>query len=149
MLGVSPERSVVVEGAISGVEAGKRGGFAFVVVVDRTGHPEALREHGADIVVGDLGELSLEEDLRTTADIPSALDHQDEIQRRIGTRKPAEFLDYDGTLTPIVDRPEDAVIPPDMKEAVRSLARVVTVAVVSGRDREDVQNLVGPVSYTH
>jgi len=143
MLGVSPERSVVVEDAISGVEAGKRGGFAFVVGVDRTGHPEALREHGADIVVGDLGELSLEEDLRTTADIPSALDHQDEIQRRIGTREPAVFLDYDGTLTPIVDRPEDAVIPPDMKEAVRSLARVVTVAVVSGRDREDVQNLVG------
>lgn len=143
MLGVSPDRSIVVEDAISGVEAGRRGGFAFVVGVDRTGHPEALREHGADIVVSDLAELSLNEDLRTTEDLPSALDRMDEIHARIATRAPAVFLDYDGTLTPIVDRPEDAVISADMKGAVYSLAGLMTVAVVSGRDRADVQSLVG------
>lgn len=56
-LGTSPERSVVVEDAISGVQAGSAGDFGLVVGVDREGHPDALRQHGADIVVQDLGEL--------------------------------------------------------------------------------------------
>ena len=53
------------------------------------------------------------------------------------------FLDYDGTLTPIVDRPENAVISESMREAVRGLAGRCTVCVVSGRDRPVVQSLMG------
>ena len=49
--------AVVFEDALAGVEAGRAGGFAFVVGVDRVGQADALREHGADVVVGDLGEL--------------------------------------------------------------------------------------------
>lgn len=60
-LGVAPERAVVVEDAVSGVQAGRAGGFGLVIGVDRTGDPEALRAGGADIVVGDLGELLDEE----------------------------------------------------------------------------------------
>ncbi|MGB7971089.1 MAG: beta-phosphoglucomutase family hydrolase [Candidatus Deferrimicrobiaceae bacterium] len=56
-LGVAPERAVVVEDAISGVQAGRAGGFGLVVGVDRTGDPDSLRQSGADIVVKDLGEL--------------------------------------------------------------------------------------------
>jgi HAD superfamily hydrolase (TIGR01509 family) len=56
-LGARPERAVVVEDAISGVQAGRAGGFGLVIGVDREGHPEALRSNGADIVVSDLGEL--------------------------------------------------------------------------------------------
>ncbi len=56
-LGVSPERSVVVEDALSGVEAGKAGGFRFVIAVDRDGHADALTAAGADVVVDDLSEL--------------------------------------------------------------------------------------------
>jgi beta-phosphoglucomutase family hydrolase len=58
-LGVSPDRASVFEDALAGVEAGRAGGFGFVVGVDRvgSGHAEALREHGADIVVQDLAEL--------------------------------------------------------------------------------------------
>jgi beta-phosphoglucomutase family hydrolase len=56
-LGVAPERAVVVEDAISGVEAGRSGGFGLVVGVAREEDPEELRNHGADIVVGDLGEM--------------------------------------------------------------------------------------------
>jgi beta-phosphoglucomutase family hydrolase len=56
-LGVKPERAVVVEDAISGVQAGRAGGFGLVIGVDREGHPEALRRNGADVVVSDLGEL--------------------------------------------------------------------------------------------
>jgi beta-phosphoglucomutase family hydrolase len=50
-------RAVVVEDAISGVQAGRNGDFGLVIGVDREANPEALREHGADIVVTDLGEL--------------------------------------------------------------------------------------------
>ena len=45
------------EDALAGVEAGRAGGFAFVVGIDRVGHADALRKHGADIVVSDLAEL--------------------------------------------------------------------------------------------
>jgi len=57
MLGVAPGRAVVVEDAISGVQAARAGGFGMVIGVDQNGNPEELKENGADIVVKDLGEL--------------------------------------------------------------------------------------------
>jgi beta-phosphoglucomutase family hydrolase len=56
-LGVAPDGAAVFEDALAGVAAGRAGRFACVVGVDRVGHADALREHGADIVVSDLGEL--------------------------------------------------------------------------------------------
>jgi HAD superfamily hydrolase (TIGR01509 family) len=56
-LGVEADQAVVFEDAIVGVEAGRTGSFALVVGVDRVGHAQALRDHGADIVVTDLAEL--------------------------------------------------------------------------------------------
>lgn len=50
-VGAPPGRAVVVEDAVSGVAAGAAGAFGLVVGVDRGGHAEALRRHGADIVV--------------------------------------------------------------------------------------------------
>lgn len=56
-LGVAPGRAVVVEDAISGVEAGRNGGFGLVIGVARKGNAEELKRHGADVVVNDLAEL--------------------------------------------------------------------------------------------
>jgi beta-phosphoglucomutase family hydrolase len=56
-LGVEPAEAAVFEDALAGVEAGRAGGFGYVVGVDRTDHADELREHGADIVVQDLEEL--------------------------------------------------------------------------------------------
>ena len=56
-LGVGIGEAVVFEDALAGVASGKAGGFGFVVGVDRLGHADALREHGADVVVSDLAEL--------------------------------------------------------------------------------------------
>jgi len=56
-LGVAPGEAAVFEDALAGVEAGRAGRFGFVVGVDRAGRAEALRRHGADVVVSDLAEL--------------------------------------------------------------------------------------------
>ena len=56
-LGVAPARAVVVEDAISGVQAGSNGNFGLVIGVARKGNAEELRYHGAHLVVNDLGEL--------------------------------------------------------------------------------------------
>jgi beta-phosphoglucomutase family hydrolase len=56
-LDVTPEAAAVFEDALAGVEAGRGGGFACVVGVDRVGQAKALREHGATMVVRDLAEL--------------------------------------------------------------------------------------------
>src|SRR5947199_8668254 len=72
--------------------------------------------------------------------IPSALEHVQEIARS-GDRL-AVFLDYDGTLTPIVSHPEDAWLPESMRQTLRSLAARVPVAILSGRDLDDVRGRV-------
>ncbi len=56
-LGVKPAEAAVFEDALAGVEAGRAGRFGFVVGVDRVGQAEALRAHGADLVVDDLAKL--------------------------------------------------------------------------------------------
>jgi alpha,alpha-trehalase len=58
-LGAKPGRTVVIEDAIAGVEAGRAGDFAFVVGVDRNGRGDELRARGADAVVRDLAEVSV------------------------------------------------------------------------------------------
>ena len=63
-LGVEPGDAAVFEDALAGVEAGRAGGFGYVVGVDRVGQREELRRRGADIVVSDLDDLQSVTDLR-------------------------------------------------------------------------------------
>ncbi len=79
----------------------------------------------------------------TIRELAHALDHLGALVARLADKRLAVFLDYDGTLTPIVDRPEDAVISDSMRHALRALARRCSVCVVSGRDRPVVQELMG------
>jgi alpha,alpha-trehalase len=75
--------------------------------------------------------------------LPLALERPEEIRERLSGRRAAVFLDYDGTLTPIVERPEDARLEPETRAAMKRLAARCPVAVVSGRDLRDVRALVG------
>jgi beta-phosphoglucomutase family hydrolase len=58
LLGVEPARAVVIEDALSGVEAGSNGKFGLVIGVARKGNADELRRHGANLVVNDLGEMA-------------------------------------------------------------------------------------------
>jgi trehalose 6-phosphate phosphatase len=69
-LGVAPDHAAVVEDALSGVRAGRAGGFAQVVGIDRAGDGAALREAGASIVVRDLSEVALGPDRRLVRQNP-------------------------------------------------------------------------------
>jgi len=151
-LGVDPAASAVVEDAISGVRAGRAGDFGLVVGLDRTRNPEPLAEF-ADIVVPDLSDLDV---VRVDGgagvqrivparawlpDLSDALTDHD-LTRQIAGKTVAIFCDYDGALTPIVDRPEDATIPPATLAALEALADITVVGIVSGRDLADVMSMV-------
>jgi len=138
-LDAEPRSAAVLEDAEPGVEAGRRGGFALVVGVDRVGHAEALAEHGADAVVSTLSDVLVP--TNDPDELPSALDGElfDELQ----AHPPVVFLDFDGTLSPIVDEPDEARIADGMREAVGRLAEGCPVAIVTGRDVDDVIERVG------
>lgn len=141
-LNVTPDHAVVVEDAVAGVRAGRAGGFAIVIGVDREKQAQRLRDQGADLVVGDLSELSA--NLSQQPGLPpSALDHLEEITYPAGQQRLVIFLDYDGTLTPIVENPEQAQLVPSMRSILQVLAENYTVAIISGRDLLDIRQRVG------
>jgi len=73
----------------------------------------------------------------------SAMDQVRLLAERAMTGRLVFFLDYDGTLTPIVNRPENALLSEEMRDLLDELACRATVTVVSGRDLTDVQEMVG------
>jgi trehalose 6-phosphate phosphatase len=74
--------------------------------------------------------------------LKSALQEEENIRKKISGKKVAVFLDYDGTLTPIVARPELAILSSEMRETIQELSKVCLVAIISGRARSDVENMV-------
>ncbi len=146
-LNVRPERAAIVEDANSGVEAGHRGGFGLVLGVARQDNQAALEQHGADAVVTDLEDVQVHDTpeqprIRNILNLPTALGHLPAFIHAIQEKRPVVFLDYDGTLTPIVSRPELATLAPDMRQTIAMLAERCPVAIVSGRDRADIETLV-------
>ncbi len=145
-LGACPTKSVVFEDAISGVQAGARGFFGLVVGVARFGNKQELLDHGADLTIEDFQDFSLEDEENVLpffmASRPMVFDKNAGFFDEVAGKTPAFFLDYDGTLTPIVQRPEDAVISEEMRNTLRRLAARFNVAVVTGRDLDDVKNFI-------
>ncbi len=170
-LGSSPSKSIVVEDAASGVEAGRNGGFGLVLGIARKNNSADLFHHYADIVVEDLSSVDIgalnDWFLKKPAYLFDTWDNNGKLRgwvdsftkdRTIGVnsryllsakdifhsgKKNVLFMDYDGTLTPIVERPDMAVLSKDMRDILKELSHKCTIAIVSGRLREDVENLVG------
>lgn len=135
-LGVEPARAVVIEDALAGVAAGRHGGFGLVIGVGRHGPGDALGRAGADAVVTDLG-------LVRVVALPSALAGFDRLLAELRGRRPLLFLDYDGTLTPIRGRPEQARLSDIIRHLLQRLAASTSVAIVSGRDLGVIRDMVG------
>ncbi|MCK5706222.1 MAG: trehalose-phosphatase [Candidatus Aureabacteria bacterium] len=163
----SPARSVVVEDARSGVQAGRNGGFGLIIGVARKNNEKSLLKYGADVVVRDLSPVTIERIEEWFQKIPDPLferwkkpvpkmkdlnDLKGIIKNFHYYRSPKNllfsrqktifFLDYDGTLTPIVDRPDMAIMSDEMRDVTKRLSEKHQTAIVSGRMREDVENLV-------
>lgn len=137
-LGVRPDRAVVVEDAEAGVAAGRSGGFALVIGVDRTGTGDELLRHGADVVVTDLSAVTVRAGDRRVFTLPDAMAAISLADGVTSGRRPAVFVDFDGTLSEIVSDPNAATLTPGAGAALRLLASVCPVAVLSGRDLADV-----------
>jgi len=144
MLGVRPGRTAVVEDSEAGVTAARSGGFSPVIGVDRSGGRDAaLHACGADVVVGDLAEVQVRSIGRRMSTLPDALTSFDQIAGVVSARRPAVFFDFDGTLSPIVEQPGAAALAAGTDAALRALAALYPVAVLSGRDLADIRERVG------
>jgi alpha,alpha-trehalase len=141
-LGAVPERSVVVEDAEAGVEAGRNGGFAFVIGVDRTGHADELLRRGADVVVPDLADVAVRIGDKRMSHLPNALDSYGQLIGVVDGRQPFVCLDFDGTLSEIVSDPDAATLVIGAAKALENLAAQCPVAILSGRDLADIRDRV-------
>ncbi len=83
--------------------------------------------------------------MRDRLDLPDAFAVIQELHDQAGRDGPdvCLFLDYDGTLTPIVQRPEDAVLDPEMRRRLQEVAARFRTAVISGRGLDDLVGRVG------
>ncbi|BBX47541.1 trehalose-phosphatase [Mycobacterium cookii] len=138
-LGVRPQRSVVVDGAGAGIAAAQHDGFALVIGVDSAGNRDRLLGCGADVVVADLEDVAVRVGDRRISALPDAVESYGQIIGVLGAREPMLFLDYDGTLSPIVAEPDAATLVDGAAEALQSLASQCPVAILSGRDLADIQ----------
>lgn len=136
-LGVSPRDAVALCSSPAGVVAARQAGLGLVVGVARHADSRALADAGAHVVTHNVFAL------RFPRRLPPALPSRAELAAWRGDRSLAVFLDYDGTLTPIVDDPAAAVLSPTMRATLEALAERCPVAIVSGRDRADVEARVG------
>lgn len=137
-LGEDPSHCIVIEDAISGVEAGSKGNFGLVIGVDRVGQEDELLHHGATVVVKDLSEVKVSE----AQSKPNALEHFDDIIKQVTRKQIIIFLDYDGTLTPIVSKPDLALIPHEAFLTLDRLSQKFIVSIISGRDLSTIKKLV-------
>ena len=142
-LGATPERTVVVEDAQAGVQAGRNGGFARVIGVDRTGHSGELLRCGADVVVCDLADLAVRKGDKRMSQLPNALDSYGQLIGVVAGRQPFVCLDFDGTLSEIVSDPDAATLVDGAANALENLAAQCPVAILSGRDLADIRDRVG------
>ncbi|WP_062122243.1 trehalose-phosphatase [Geofilum rubicundum] len=76
-------------------------------------------------------------------ELPNALAQMDKILESTSGRQICLFLDYDGTLTPIVSNPDEALLSEKAREVIGKLSERITVAIISGRDRKDVSAKAG------
>lgn len=144
-LGIRPHQALLIEDALAGVRAGKAGDFGLVVGVARNNQKKNLQKSGADVTIRSFHDIEISDSGKYRihpSGLPSALDRADEITDQMGEDSFPVFLDYDGTLTPIVSQPEDAILSEEMRSILTQLAALSPTAIVSGRDLDAVKKFI-------
>lgn len=145
-LNVLPQECLVVEDALAGVKAAKEGGFGKVVALDRKNrlYHEFLKLD-PDYILSDLSpdqimlyhhltdNRTLESGFRVIPLIWNLLKNQNQL---------VLFLDYDGTLTPIVETPEKAILSQPMRQCLARLSQNYLTVVMSGRGLENLKKII-------
>ncbi len=142
-LGVRAERSVMIGSDRSAVEAAIEDGFGLIIGLAHHGADDAeLLAWGADTVVTDLAEISVRSGGTAMTNIADAVEVYSQLKELVAVRRPAVFLDFDGTLSEIVDHPASATLVDGAAAALCALAAQCPVTVISGRDLADVRGRV-------
>lgn len=144
-LETAPRHAVVVEDSTAGVAAGRAGKFGWVIGVDRFHRPDDYERSGADVVVNDLSRIGPPDKNSGSGEnqaLPHALEAFEDIFDESDVCRIALFLDYDGTLTPIVKKPEAAWLPEKTAAVIEELSQSCPVAVISGRGLDDIRKRV-------
>ena len=136
------ERTVVVSDSPEILAAGRSRGCALVIGVCDDGAADELLQY-ADSVVGDLTEIDIRTGDVPARRLPDALSSRVALFPLLARRKPLVCLDFDGTLSSIVADPGSATLIDGAAETLEHLASLCSVAVVSGRDLDDVRSRVG------
>lgn len=142
-LGVRPQRAVVVEDSAAAATTGRDGGFALVIRVGPTRDTGEPVRGDADCAVASLADITVRAGDRRVSEVPNALASYGQLIGITSARESVLFLDYDGTLSPVVSDPDAAALVDGAAEALRSVAAVCPVAILSGRDLADVRAHVG------
>ncbi len=135
LLGERPEDCAIVEDSLAGIRAGTQAHFKGVIGMSRQGQtpPSFLYAEGATLVVDSLDKIGITQ---------NAIEHWISICQKIGEREIALFIDFDGTLSEIVSDPSRAQASPSLLTTLKDCSLSIKVAIVSGRDRLDVQENV-------
>ncbi|MDN5869766.1 MAG: trehalose-phosphatase, partial [Nitrococcus sp.] len=144
LLQAPPQRCAIIADALAAIEAARAGGFGLVLAATQSSEREVYLAHGARGVFADLAEVAaatLGCEPRRAATLPSALAALPRILQA-GQEGLLMLLDYDGTLTPIVERPELAVLADETRTMLCDLVALMPVAVVSGRELAMLRRLV-------
>ena len=129
-----PSSCAIVEDSLAGIEAGKSGGFQEVVGLDYHGNEDtlaALKERGADEAVSSLWDLQI---VHQVLPLPNILAHFDEVFTPEDELNYFLFLDFDGTLSPIVDVPSEAQALDELPEIIQKCTEHFRVCIITGRD---------------
>jgi alpha,alpha-trehalase len=148
-LKVKPQECLIVEDALAGIKGAKKGGFGLVIAIDRK---KILKNefinHKADIIVNDLSEIHFEKFkqsyLYSLQKFTCKEDYSFSFIKNLTVNKKIVIvLDYDGTLTPIVDKPELALLSAPMKQTLEKLSTKYLIYIISGRQLLDIKQKVG------
>ncbi len=141
-LHVHPSHSSVIEDSVAGVKAAREGGFGEVIGMDHEGDLQninALKSEGANIVVDSLLKLKIS---RTFKRLPNILK---DLHKSIFLKDLKDyflFLDFDGTISPIISDPSKAELLDGVFDLISELSHYLKICIITGRDTEFIQNKI-------